>query len=275
MILKRSLLTTAIVVSTMLMFSFASAQDQLLASQSKAAKPASAQVENLPSKGAQLETLQKRLGEINATINDLERKSEAIASQRSNLEAERAKLLTAIAREDAEQEFRSSPGYLVVGVSNELSVTLLMHGHEKNFRLFGLYVPSRHSEAVSFLKRELAGGRAYVRCEDPACNWGFLYVNRESVSLNRRMVEEGIATAQEGLSLEDRLKEPVQISPPPSPAPTPSGSTNITTQPAASGGSTIGTTKQQPGTEVHVKGYTRKDGTYVPPHTRSAPRRKP
>lgn len=25
---------------------------------------------------------------------------------------------------------------------------------------------------------------------------------------------------------------------------------------------------------VHVKGYTRKDGTYVRPHTRSAPRRK-
>jgi len=25
---------------------------------------------------------------------------------------------------------------------------------------------------------------------------------------------------------------------------------------------------------VHVKGYTRKDGTYVKPHTRSAPRRK-
>lgn len=25
---------------------------------------------------------------------------------------------------------------------------------------------------------------------------------------------------------------------------------------------------------VHVKGYTRKDGTYIPPHTRSAPRKK-
>ncbi len=28
------------------------------------------------------------------------------------------------------------------------------------------------------------------------------------------------------------------------------------------------------GGTVHVKGYTRKDGTYVSPHTRSAPRRK-
>lgn len=28
------------------------------------------------------------------------------------------------------------------------------------------------------------------------------------------------------------------------------------------------------GGSVHVKGYTRKDGTYVKPHTRSAPRRR-
>ena len=32
--------------------------------------------------------------------------------------------------------------------------------------------------------------------------------------------------------------------------------------------------RSSPGTEVHVRGYTRKDGTYVRPHTRSAPRRK-
>jgi hypothetical protein len=32
--------------------------------------------------------------------------------------------------------------------------------------------------------------------------------------------------------------------------------------------------RRSPGTEVHVRGYTRKDGTYVQPHTRSAPRRR-
>lgn len=36
-----------------------------------------------------------------------------------------------------------------------------------------------------------------------------------------------------------------------------------------SGGST-----NVPGTDVHVRGYTRKDGTYVPAHTRSAPGRR-
>ncbi len=30
--------------------------------------------------------------------------------------------------------------------------------------------------------------------------------------------------------------------------------------------------KKSPGREVHVRGYTRKDGTYVAPHTRSAPK---
>lgn len=33
-------------------------------------------------------------------------------------------------------------------------------------------------------------------------------------------------------------------------------------------------TKTSSGGTVHVKGYTRKDGTYVKPHTRSAPRRR-
>lgn len=38
--------------------------------------------------------------------------------------------------------------------------------------------------------------------------------------------------------------------------------------------SELDTIKSTPGTEVRVKGYTRKDGTYVAPHTRSAPKRK-
>lgn len=42
-----------------------------------------------------------------------------------------------------------------------------------------------------------------------------------------------------------------------------STSNSSTVSPSRSGGGT-----------VHVKGYTRKDGTYVRPHTRSAPRRR-
>ncbi|MBD8084496.1 hypothetical protein [Chryseobacterium caseinilyticum] len=34
------------------------------------------------------------------------------------------------------------------------------------------------------------------------------------------------------------------------------------------------TPRSSSGGSVHVKGYTRKDGTYVRPHTRSAPRRR-
>ncbi len=41
--------------------------------------------------------------------------------------------------------------------------------------------------------------------------------------------------------------------------------------PSSSGSTTRSTTSS--GGTVHVKGYTRKDGTYVSPHTRSAPRR--
>lgn len=38
--------------------------------------------------------------------------------------------------------------------------------------------------------------------------------------------------------------------------------------------SSIYSSQSNSGGSVHVKGYTRKDGTYVRPHTRSAPRRR-
>lgn len=49
-----------------------------------------------------------------------------------------------------------------------------------------------------------------------------------------------------------------------------------TTSPRYKPSSTYGsgsTSSKSTGGTVHVKGYTRKDGTYVRPHTRSAPRR--
>lgn len=53
--------------------------------------------------------------------------------------------------------------------------------------------------------------------------------------------------------------------PQPAPAYTPAEPVQYYSTPPASTGS---------GKSVHVRGYTRKDGTYVAPHTRSAPRRK-
>jgi len=49
-------------------------------------------------------------------------------------------------------------------------------------------------------------------------------------------------------------------------------STSSTSQPATSSPSFL-SPNTSAGTEVNVKGYYRKDGTYVPPHTRSAPKR--
>jgi Tetratricopeptide repeat len=47
------------------------------------------------------------------------------------------------------------------------------------------------------------------------------------------------------------------------------GASQTSTATSGSGSST--TSRSPPGTDVHVRGYTRKDGTYVAPHTRSAP----
>ncbi|WP_148042732.1 hypothetical protein [Pedobacter jejuensis] len=49
--------------------------------------------------------------------------------------------------------------------------------------------------------------------------------------------------------------------------------TSPTYTPSRSYGSGSTKTTKSTGGTVHVKGYTRKDGTYVKPHTRSAPRR--
>lgn len=236
------------------------AQATLGQNDARKAKEASSQ-----SSDSKLELNRKRLAEINTTIIDLERRTDEISKQRKALDTERSSLIAELARYEDEQEFRNGPGYLVVGVEDQVTITLLMHGHNKVFRLLGVLVlPSRRSDALSFLKKELVGGRAYVRCEDATCNWGFVHANRDDQSINAKMVKAGLADAGSSLSLDEKLSEPVSVAPP---------GTTVKVDPT--GTDSGKTAKPAPGTEVHVRGYTRKDGTYVQPHTRSAPNRRP
>ncbi len=269
------------------------------------------------------EQQRKKLSELNAFIQEVDKRLEEIKGQKKALEDERSRLLQAIARDEAELEFRNSWGHVVVRVDDATSVTLLMHGREKKFRMFNLSVlPANDAGAVAFLKKELVGGTAYVRCQDSDCGWGYLYAQKEGPSLNARLVQAGLAFAQNKewtdaplnpaaphrvedtianrmlkvyivhgkdhyhragcSSLEARRVEVMLATTAPYYQPCPvcrppvlgEGNNNVATDDPSS--SPTGTTVSPSpsaltGGEVHVKGYYRKDGTYVRPHTRSAP----
>src|SRR5262245_27067919 len=104
MTLKRILLAASAVLWPTIAFSFSSIQEPPPQSQS--------QIKNSSVNGIPKESLEKkrqRLSEINATLNELERRSEELASQRGALEAERSGLIKAISGDESEQEFKNSP----------------------------------------------------------------------------------------------------------------------------------------------------------------------
>jgi hypothetical protein len=213
------------------------------------------------------DALQKRLAELNAAINDLEAKASEINSRKNVLEGERQRILSFLAHIQVEDDFKNQKGYVVVRVDDSVSVTLLVSGREKSFRLFGI-VSNKPDEGKAFLKKRLVAGIAYIRCQDSNCMWGYLYDQKEAPSLNAELVNLGYASTLIPDALDERKytftgvqqSEETRTAPDPH-TPTTSSSTN--------------TSKSSPGSEVQVKGYYRKDGTYVKPHTRGAPKRKP
>jgi predicted transcriptional regulator len=133
----KGVLVTAL-IACLPVIAFSLTEEPQSPTETKASQVFSSSGLNHSTQQPQLETQRKRLSEINAALNELERKADEIVTARNALQAERSSLITAISLEEAEQEFKSSPGYLVVGIVDELTVTLLMHGHERNVRLFGI-----------------------------------------------------------------------------------------------------------------------------------------
>lgn len=215
----------------------------------------------------QSDAQRKRLVELNRLLNELDQRIDQLKTDKQAAEDERRRLLVEIARDEAEREFKGGRSFVVVKIESDMTVRLLMHGVEQSFHLFGYYVPLKNSErGIAFLKHELESGVAYVRCEDAECHWGYLYSNPDDVSINSKIVKEGIGFANSPTSLDEKQN----TFPRRDPGPSPSASSQ---SPIDAG--VRGTPKAIPGTEVQVKGYYRKDGTYVAPHTRSAPHRKP
>lgn len=218
----------------------------------------------------QTEEQRKRLIELNQTIQSLDEKAQEIADQKKKHEAERQKILDSIAGDQFRQQYENPSGYLVMDMSDLPVVTLMVNAKPKPVRLQGLFI-SNQMEAQKFLKKKLASGIALVRCKDENCAWVYLYAKTDEPSLNAQLLDAGFATTLNTSAFPEARKSYIEAGemskieaaspPPPSPAPSlPSETTS---------------SSSQAGTEVQVKGYFRKDGTYVRPHTRSAPRRKP
>lgn len=89
-----------------------------------------------------------------------------------------------------------------------------------------------------------------------ACGQVYLYGDKSGTSLNAELIKNGLASVADDAKYDVAAYLPAKTQ---SGTPTTSDST-YTPSPSSSAGK-----------DVHVRGYTRKDGTYVPPHTRSAP----
>ena len=213
---------------------------------------------------AQTASQRKRLIELNTAIQDLDQKAQEISNQKKILEDERRQLLEALAKDQFQQQYENSDGYLVVSIDGNSDITLLVNGNPKWIHLYGIYI-SKRAEAQLFLKSKLVSGTAYVRCTNEACSWVYLYDKKDGKSLNAQLFEQGYATVVDSTAL-DESKHIYNRDK------TATASQDTTPEPSTEPSYT---SKPTPGTEVHVRGYTRKDGTYVQPHTRSAPRRRP
>ncbi len=187
----------------------------------------------------------------------LEAQLQTLSKQIEDEEKQSARLSGEIASESEEVAFLEAPPRTILDVSNASSFLIDFAGTKRFVILHGLSVDESKDTAITkvfrkrFIKKPI-----FVRCADAFCAFVYLYVDKNGSSLNMEMVKANLATAAAGARYDLASYSP-QINPSPT-------VTSTSSQSSASSGSTAGK-------DVHVKGYTRKDGTYVPPHTRSAP----
>lgn len=214
---------------------------------------------------AQQSTIQpdQRLIEIQSEMRVIQVQIDALNRRQSELEKERLEIVHSSAPLDSLSRLviRKLPGandadslkrIRLIRATETGSVIVFLDGKQREASLAAIVIrPGQTENAGSFLRHELPTGFGYARCTTLECDEIEIYPEGQTTSLNARMVEMGIADRLSGSSGLPQNSTATEIGPLPS---IPQKST--------------------PGTEVQVKGYYRKDGTYVRPHTRSAPRRR-
>jgi hypothetical protein len=196
---------------------------------------------------------EKALEEINSSLATIQSDIDDLNRKKSILERNRVALLETMATDNQQSAFGGA--VVVVRVSGERSVVLLIEGQKQEVYLAGLVVKMDQStNAIDFLTRELSNGIVYPKCKESSCIEVELFTSKDKPSLNCGLIDSGIAMALSTGSLSCASMSSLKVSEP----------AGEVSQPSSS---------RTPGTDVHVKGYYRKDGTYVRPHTRSAPGR--
>ena len=210
--------------------------------------------ESLELKKKRLSTLEGSLAESLRKNAETEAQLKALSEIQSRLqnsikeqEEELSELREDIPIEEEELAFLDSPLRTIVAVSDSDTYLIDFGGARRSVKLHGIYIdPLKRSELTQAFKKRLVKKSVYVRCADTDCNQVYLYGSKKGASLNAELVQAGFARAA------DDSKYDV--------------ASFIRGTTATSSGSNT-----TPGTDVHVRGYYRKDGTYVRPHTRSAP----
>jgi len=194
----------------------------------------------------------RRKAELDRDIARLGAERDTVLQGIALQEAQISKLNEQIAFEEAEQRFLSGPALQVSDVTG-LSILVDFPGMRRWVTLNGIRaLDAREGQLDSFLRRRLLKKSVYVRCAEATCSNVEVYIDRKASSLNVELVQLGLATLtpQSGIDL--------------SRSSSPSPESSKEASPSISGTSA-------PGKDVQVRGYTRKDGTRVRPHTRSAP----
>lgn len=208
------------------------------------------------------EAEKKRLQELNRSIDELDKQISGLKEKKGILEQERIDLLYLISQHASEDEFNNSPPALVTRVINSQQVAVIINKQPKEMWLHGIYVPmEKIAEAEAFIKKQIGDGLVYVRCANIVCTSGYIYLAKDKPSINTLLVQQSLARKTD----EAKFDLAGFTSPPPK--------TENPTTVAPAESNTI-YPKSTAGTDVQVRGYYRKDGTYVKPHTRSAPGKK-
>ena len=212
-----------------------------------------------PIERPQLDPKMQRVKQIAAEVAALDDRLKDLQAARKKLEEERAALLLSVAGDQAERVFQTTR-FVVARVAGDQDIIVYIDGREQNINLAGILVKSAHSsEAIDFLKSQLQEGIVFVRMSGVKGDSAWIYSDRAKPSLNVQLVENGWA-----IPMERWGREASELGGATGPA-----AKQKSALPTAN--STAAPTRSATGTDVQVRGYYRKDGTYVQPHTRSAP----
>ena len=204
---------------------------------------------------------QKKIQQNQAEIEKLKLEQEILEKRTESEIKAVAQLEQEIPKDEEELNFVTSASQTVVDITGSRILSIDFGDRIRFVLLHGVLVPdSLASRAQKELRRRLLKKKVFIRCADPICNEAYVYESTDGPSINSILVSSKLAEA-----VSDARHDVAALA-----QTTPSGSPSTTSSPSTSPTSTAGK-------DVQVRGYYRKDGTYVKPHTRSAPgtRKKP